>query len=379
VDDDTICLNGTSTLTVHAYPDSVGPFSYAWTPTATIISLIDSNATVKPTTNTTYVVQITSASGCIVVKDSARIIINGTGPQVLLTSDKDYICPGDTISITTNISAVNCGLTPGGSGSACPGGSSFISRTAGAGTATGTTVTPYRGFWHDGRVQYLFKANELQALGLTAGTITDIAFFISTKSSTADYNNFTIKMGCTSLSQLTTSFVGGLQTVANPITYTSYAGSNPHILDNPYDWDGFSNLIVEVCFDNTAYTSYDAVQYTANVFTGATLYVNQDGAAGCSLGTGTLSADRPNVTFGMCNPPVLGYTFNWSQLAGTSPLTCTTCQNPKVALYNDGTYKLDVVDQNGCSGEALINLHVNQVLLLPLEVILLFVRLEECS
>jgi hypothetical protein len=46
-------------------------------------------------------------------------------------------------------------------------------------------------------------------------------------------------MGCTSLSQLTTSFVGGLQVVANPIAYTSYAGSNPHILDNPYDWDGF--------------------------------------------------------------------------------------------------------------------------------------------
>jgi gliding motility-associated-like protein len=364
VDDDTICLNGTSTLTVHAYPDSVGPFSYAWTPTATIISLIDSNATVKPTTNTTYVVQITSASGCIVVKDSARIIINGTGPQVLLTSDKDYICPGDTIAITTNISAVNCGLTPGGSGSACPGGSSFISQKVGVGTATGNGVTPYQGFWTKGRVQYLFKANELQAKGLTAGTITDIAFLITSKASTIDYNNFTIKMGCTSLSQLTTSFVGGLQIVANPIAYTSYVGSNPHILDNPYDWDGFSNLIVEVCFDNGGnnYTGWDNIEYTANVFTGATLRDNDDALAnaGCSLPTGTLSADRPNITFGMCNPPVLGYTFNWSQLAGTSPLTCTTCQNPKVALYNDGTYKLDVVDQNGCSGEALINLHVNQ-------------------
>jgi gliding motility-associated-like protein len=62
----------------------------------------------------------------------------------------------------------------------------------------------------------------------------------------------------------------------------------------------------------------------------------------------------------MCNPPILGYTFNWSQLAGTSPLTCTTCQNPKVALFTNGTYKIKVTDQNGCSGEAVTNLSVNQ-------------------
>jgi hypothetical protein len=46
--------------------------------------------------------------------------------------------------------------------------------TIGTGTTptTGSNVTPYKTFWHDGRSQYLIRASELLAAGTGPGTIT---------------------------------------------------------------------------------------------------------------------------------------------------------------------------------------------------------------
>ena len=45
--------------------------------------------------------------------------------------------------------------------------------TIGTGTTptTGSNVTPYKTFWHDGRSQYLILASELLAAGTGPGTI----------------------------------------------------------------------------------------------------------------------------------------------------------------------------------------------------------------
>ena len=47
----------------------------------------------------------------------------------------------------------------------------------------------------------------MQALGLGAGTFTDLGFNVSTKLSSQPYNNFTIKISCTTLDQLPTTFI----------------------------------------------------------------------------------------------------------------------------------------------------------------------------
>lgn len=355
---DTVCKYGTALITSSAFPDSVGPYTYTWTPMSAISLVQDSVATVAPLTTTTFVVGVTSKDGCYLRKDSAKIVVSGIGPKVNITADKNYICPGDTIQLTPKIQNLECGLTPGGLGAACPGGSQFAFDTIGRGTGTSTTSTPYRNLWEDGRTQYLITAAELQAQGMQAGTITDLSLFVTTKNSSQPFNGFTIKMGCTGLSALSASagFVNGLQIVANPIPYTTVANSwNTHTFDNPYDWDGSSNLIVEVCFDNTSYGgTNDAVRFTT-AFAGATLYRQTDGAVGCNLTTPTASTERPNFLFGSCIPPLTGYTYTWTP---TNDLTCTTCLNPKVALKSNTTYKLTVNDGN-CSGDSVIQLFIN--------------------
>jgi hypothetical protein len=312
---------------------------------------------VRPTVTTTYLVTVTSAAGCP-VKDSIQVVIQGVGPKIIVNPSANYVCPGDQVTLTSLVKAVECGpvanpLDP------CLPNSSFSLQTVGTGTgSTGANTSPYLGFWMDGRVQYLYRASELQALGLGAGTITDIAFNVLTKGSTAPYNNFTVKMGCTSLAQLPTTYVSGLSTVINPNSYTTTLGLNTHTLDIPYSWDGFSNLIVEICFDNSAYSQYDNVQFTATAFPSSVLgqQGDQSSASGCTVfNAPTASANRPNTTFIMCVAPLGNYTFTWTGSDGSS---LPNTPNPVVTVNQDITYTVQITDGT-CDGDTSIQLFVN--------------------
>lgn len=357
--DDTICLNSSTDISVVGTPSSQGPFTYSWAPVANggINAPTAQTTEVRPTTTTTYLVTVTSAAGCP-VRDSVRVVIQGVGPKIVVNPSANNVCPGDQVTLNSLVRALECGpvanpLDP------CLPGSSFSLQTVGTGTgSTGANTSPYLGFWMDGRVQYLYRASELQALGLSAGTITDIAFNVLTKGSTAPYNSFTIKMGCTSLIQLPTTFVGGLSTVVNPNAYTTTVGLNTHTLDVPYSWDGFSNLIIEVCYDNSAFTQYDNVQFTATAFPSSVLgqQGDQSTASGCTVfNTPTASADRPNTTFIMCVAPLGNYTFTWT---GSDGSTLPNTPNPIVTVNQNVTYTVQITDGT-CDGDTSVQLFIN--------------------
>ncbi|MBL7778066.1 MAG: gliding motility-associated C-terminal domain-containing protein [Chitinophagales bacterium] len=362
--EDTICLNESTTLTANPTPSSQGPFTYQWAPVANgFIQSPSLQATlVSPTTTTTYYVTATSANGCP-VKDSVQIVIQGIGPKVTVTPSANYVCPGDAVTLTTQVSAVDCGPVADPSNPCLPN-SSFALQDLGTGTASaGANTTPYVGFWMDGRVQYLYRASELQAMGLSAGTITDIGFNIITKGSTQAYNEFTVKMGCTNLTNLTSNFVAGLTQVTNPTSYTSFVGWNTHTLDIPYNWDGFSNLIIEVCFNNSSWTQYDNVAYTATPFTNSVLWANADlaSASGCTALTAPVAGqNRPNTRFIMCIAPLTNYTFNWSSNPSSS---VPSIPSPVVTVTNNTTYNV-TVDDGTCQGNATVTVMVDTAVLI---------------
>lgn len=356
--DDTICLHQGTSVTVTATPSTEGPFTYSWTPlNQGILNPTQATTDVKPNATTMYHVTVVSNSGCT-VQDSFPIIISGVGPKVNILPSDNYVCPGDPITMEVSVSAVDCGpvadpLNP------CLPNSIYEIQDVGTGTSSATTqCTPFTGFYDDGRVQYLYRASELQALGLGAGTITDIAFNVATKGSTQPYNSFTIKMTCTTLNTLPANYVSGLSQVLNPVSYTSIAGWNNFTLDVPYQWDGFSNLILEVCYDNSTYTQYDAVYYTTTSFNGSVLWQNGDlvSSSGCSgLTTPTLGQNRPNTEFVMCKAPLNNYSFTWtgsngSTLADTSVVT--------VPVNDVVSYNL-LVDDGTCQGDTSITLFVD--------------------
>lgn len=356
--DDTICLNASTPVAVVGTPASEGPFTYSWGPANTgVQDPAFQTTSVRPNTTTMYQVTVVSASGCI-VKDSIQIVIQGVAPKIVVTPSANYVCPGTPVTLNSQVKALDCGPTADPQNPCLPG-SSFALQDLGTGTASGGgNVTPYVGFWMDGRVQYLYRASELQALGLSAGTITDIGFNVLTKNSTQPYANFTVKMGCTGLSQLPASFVQGLSVVGNPVSYTTTTGWNTHTLDVPFNWDGFSNLIIEICFDNSSYTQYDNVAYTATSFTNSVLWDNADlsTASGCDALTSPITAqNRPNTRFIMCVAPLSNYTFNWT---GSDGSTLPPVPNPVTTVNGNVSYTV-TIDDGTCQGDTTVSLFVD--------------------
>jgi gliding motility-associated-like protein len=360
--DDTICLNSSTDVSVLATPSNEGPFTYLWGPSGSGVQTSGNQTTeVRPSTTTTYYVTVTSASGCPIV-DSIDIVINGVGPKIVVNPSDNYVCPGDVVTLNSIVKAVECGPAADPQ-NACLPGSTYALNQVGNGTGSTTVTTPYFGFWMDARLQYLYRASELQAAGLSAGSILDISYYVTGKFSTQPYNEFTVKMGCTSLNQLPANYVAGLTEVVAPAPYTTDTGWNTHTLTTPYQWDGFSNLIVEVCFNNSSYTDYDDIQFTATSFPGSVLYDFGDlsGSSGCTaLTTPVLAQERPNMRFVMCNPPLSNYTFTWT---GSDGSTLPNTPNPTVAVNNDVTYNV-VIDDGTCQGDTSVALFVDTAVLI---------------
>ncbi len=174
-----------------------------------------------------------------------------------------------------------------------PGGDAIV------GDPTSTLISNYPFYtnWKDGRSQFLYTAAEINAAGGYAGPITSISLNVTT-ADPAVMNGFTIKVKQTSAPTLTAFEVGQFTTVYSPASYTVPAlGWQTITFTTPFNWNGSSNIIFEMCFDNDAYTNYSKVQATAA--TGMTWGAYADALAGapqgCSLTPGTAQANRPNI------------------------------------------------------------------------------------
>lgn len=357
--DDTICLNSSTSLSVTASPSAEAPFTYSWGPAYGGIQSPNSQTTdVRPSLTTNYIVTVTSSAGCI-IRDTLQVVIEGIGPNVAILTSGNYVCPGTPITLSASVSALNCGPVADPADPCLPN-SNYNLQDLGSGASVGTYgITPYAGAYADERVQFLYRASELQALGLKAGGITDIAFNVSQKASTQPYQNFSIKMGCTSVSALSLTYTPGLNTVLVPQPYSSIAGWNTHTLDTAFNWDGFSNLIIEVCYDGvTSSSAYDAVNYTATSYLNSVLWgaATLATASGClTMNFPTLSQNRPNTRFVVCEAPTDNYTFNWT---GNDGSTLADTSTPSLILNHNVNYTL-VVSDGICQGDTFINLFVD--------------------
>ncbi len=176
----------------------------------------------------------------------------------------------------------------------------LLNTIVGTGTNVNTTTTyptPY-GQWYNGsKEQYLILASELVALGVQPGPIQSLGFNLVSAYTGTPMNNYTIKIGSSALSALTTSFVNGLTTVYTSTTpLTPTVGWNQYTFSTPFVWDGVSNIVVENCFDNypNGYTT-NGVVYNSTTSFNSCLYYYSDGGGVCPYATGTTSTLRPNM------------------------------------------------------------------------------------
>jgi hypothetical protein len=205
------------------------------------------------------------------------------------------VCSGTTGAFSSATSFTTTGGTSTGT-----------TNTLSIGTGTTTTGTaPYGTYYMDHRVQYIVTAAELAAAGYTSANnyIKSMAFNVATTSGQI-MNNMKIRIAYTTQTSFAnTSFL----TVTNPVTvwsgnYTAIAGWNEHLFTSRFNYNGTSNLLIDICWDNSSFTTDNTVYYSTTTAY-RTLYKRSDVAAGnvCGTATGTRSYSRANMKFVFTN------------------------------------------------------------------------------
>jgi hypothetical protein len=200
----------------------------------------------------------------------------------------------------------------------------------GEGTASNSTTgspTPYGTWYKNFRQQYLIQADELFDLGAGAGLISSLDFNVASVNSCSPMPDFTIKMKHTAQTGLSSSFETGTYTeVFYQNDYLPTAGWNSHIFSQPFNWDGSSNIIVEIVTSLIPgdYTQNASVYYTGTAFTSSLRYHSDSNAAAAST-TGITSTNRANMRLEMealnlTDPPNAANLINPEDGASSLPL-----------------------------------------------------------
>ncbi|MBP1629178.1 MAG: hypothetical protein H6Q15_71 [Bacteroidetes bacterium] len=170
---------------------------------------------------------------------------------------------------------------------------------------TTTFPSPLNAYGKNVKEQYLFRASELQAMGMVEGNINNLALRIfKVNTAVAKFSNFTIKIGNTS-AQALTIWQSGLQQVYNSTVDSlrlnlADSGWRKYNFIQPFYYDGVSNLVVEVCFTATGSTSYVQTYYSQTPYQSSISYRNNTTTACAWSGSpSNIYLFRPNIKFGV--------------------------------------------------------------------------------
>jgi len=119
-----------------------------------------------------------------------------------------------------------------------------------SGTDTEIFAIPFGATNPVSRSQFLWKASELAASGMGAGNITGMQFYILTQGN--NLKGLSIRVKATTLDSLTESTFqsDGFTEVYKHTTQFASSGWNSLQFTTPFIWDGISNLIIEITYDN---------------------------------------------------------------------------------------------------------------------------------
>ncbi|HEY1040954.1 MAG TPA: PKD domain-containing protein, partial [Bacteroidia bacterium] len=283
----------------------------------------------------TYTVTVTGVNGCI---NETSFSVEDLGPPAFTASNDTCLNAPVPVNLSLAFdcaSSASCGVT---TNTSCASSGTIVQFGTGTEQNDDTEYpTPFGNYYKNTKQQYLYKAADLLAAGVTPGVINSIAFNVLQNNGTTVYDGFTIKMMCTNATDLDTSsnapFLTGAQTVFNPATINVALGWNTFTFNNNYAWDGTSNIVVEICnalstnFTDNAQVQLSVMNYAASV------YYRSDATPACPQTThnyftpwnGFPNAKYiPNTRFGVGSINAAAYTYSWNVGSPTGPVVATT-------------------------------------------------------
>ncbi len=226
------------------------------------------------------------------------------------------------------------------------------------GTGTFACGWPYYTFYMDSRTDMLYLGSEI-GIG-TGGYITNIGFDVTTAASQV-MNGFKIKMLNTTSTTIST-YGTGMTTVYDGTYTVPGTGWQMVALQTPFYYVGGQNLVIEICFNNSSYTSNTTVK--GSVVTGRNVHNHSDLSSGdgCTAITtvGSTYTQLPNVRI-VINPGVNSVTPVGTGIPETyslsqnypNPFNPTTKIN--FAIPKQGFVSLKVYDVLGRVVKDLVN------------------------
>lgn len=188
------------------------------------------------------------------------------------------------------------------------------------GSGTGTASYPLYTYYEDCRTQSIYTPAEVGSARL----LTALALNVSSVS-TQVMNNFTIRIKHTPKADYTSSAswdATGWTTVFQANQSISSAGWNMFTFTTPFDYNGTDNLMVDISFNNSSYTSSSTTYYTT-ASTSRTIYYDTDSGygdpltwSGTSSPTPYTTTSLPNIRFSSSTPLAMTPTATGSFVNG---------------------------------------------------------------
>jgi hypothetical protein len=368
----TICFGQSVTLTLTTATAGTG-VSYQWQsspngvlPYTNILGATASSLTITPTGPTFY--------RCAVTCKNGPVTTNSTPVQVaysnnVLSSTSNVRCGTGTVSLAATGSAGSTlrWYNTATGGAAIASGSPFITPLISATTnyfvgaetitsgvaqiGTGASFsssfgypTAFGNYWYQDWQQIVYTAAELNAAGIGAGNITALAMNISGLPSPGSVSGYNIRIGATSASTLSSFTTTGLTTVFGPSAITPTSGWNTITFTTPFNWDGTSNIIVDIRGDG-AYGSANATTQFSTTSGNTCLFAYSFSSAPITFFTSsptpTATTSRPNIRFTgnlVCSSPrvMVTATVNTPPSFGITG-TQTICNNATAAMSVSST------------------------------------------
>ncbi|MEY2692723.1 MAG: hypothetical protein RIT03_1113, partial [Bacteroidota bacterium] len=314
-----ICLNNPVTLT--ATPTSGAPaFTYSWicatTGSGATSAQTSNPATITPTAAGSYTYTLTVTGGGCTFTSTTAVTVNDLPTITSATASPSSLCSGSSVSL-------NAASIPSSSG---------VSGASGAGASTSSSYpSPFGNSWWGAKQQFILTAADLSAMGLVAGNITAVSFDITSPVTTA-LTNYTISAKSTATAAFPTTalFETGLTTLFTSPSYIPSSGTgyanNKITFTTPFNWNGTSNIVFEICFNNTAYNANATCSYTTKSYN-ASSYYYADAAGVCSQTNGSYySSVVPNMKFEgqLGTNQTANYSWSWNTFPAISTAAGST-------------------------------------------------------
>lgn len=247
-----------------------------------------------------------------------------------ITAPSGPVCAGQPTSLTANVAR------------------SFGSLTVGVGATTSATYpNPFYSLWSNTHNQYLITAAELTAAGLAPGKITSLGVDITVTN--LAINDFSIKMANTTATNVSSFVSAPFTTVYTNAAYTPVVGLNAFTFSTPFNWDGVSNVVIEVCHGNSGSSAtMNSTALVDNTSYVSTIHTHISAASAGSATCSDLSTNlntysiRPKFTF---KQSAVISSYTWTDGSTTVGTTNPLIVSPTV----NTSYSFTATDPNGCT------------------------------